>query len=73
MDVFSLLQTGKSRGASDLHLVVGSPATFRIDGSLESIDGVAAVTFVTPAASTERISIADNEKAFITPLDVSIA
>ena len=39
----------------------------------KSIDGVAAVTFVTPAASTERISIADNEKAFITPLDVSIA
>ncbi len=38
-----------------------------------SIDGVAAVTFVTPAASTERISIGNNEKAFITPLDVSIA
>ena len=39
MDVFELLSTGKSRRASDLHMVVGSPATFRIDGSLESVDG----------------------------------
>jgi twitching motility protein PilT len=39
MDVFELLNTGKSRRASDLHMVVGSPATFRIDGSLEPVDG----------------------------------
>jgi len=44
MDVFSLLRTGNSRRASDLHLVVGSPATFRIDGSLTPADGVAALT-----------------------------
>jgi twitching motility protein PilT len=44
MDVFSLLREAKSRRASDLHLVVGSPATFRIDGSLESADGVAPLT-----------------------------
>jgi len=41
MDIFSLLKTGKSRRASDLHLVVGTPATFRIDGSLEAADGAA--------------------------------
>ena len=41
MDVFSLLRAGKSQRASDLHMVVGSPATFRIDGSLEPADGVA--------------------------------
>jgi len=39
MDVFALLRTGNSRRASDLHMVVGSPATFRIDGSLEAADG----------------------------------
>jgi len=39
MDVFELLNIGKSRRASDLHMVVGSPATFRIDGSLEPVDG----------------------------------
>jgi len=44
MDVFSLLREAKSRRASDLHLVVGSPATFRIDGSLESADGVVSLT-----------------------------
>jgi twitching motility protein PilT len=44
MDVFSLLRTGHSRRASDLHMVVGSPATFRIDGSLTPADGVASLT-----------------------------
>jgi len=44
MDVFSLLRTGKLKRASDLHLVVGSPATFRIDGYLEAADGVASLT-----------------------------
>lgn len=44
MDVFSLLRAGPSRRASDLHLVVGSPATFRIDGSLEPVNGAAPLT-----------------------------
>ena len=38
MDVFALLRTGNSRRASDLHMVVGSPAIFRIDGSLQAAD-----------------------------------
>jgi twitching motility protein PilT len=41
MDVFALLRTGKTRQASDLHMVVGSPAAFRINGSLEPADGAA--------------------------------
>jgi twitching motility protein PilT len=44
MDIFSLLRTGSSRRASDLHMVVGSPATFRIDGALVAADGVGALT-----------------------------
>ena len=44
MDVFSLLKIGKSKRASDLHLVVGSPATFRIDGYLEAADGIGSLT-----------------------------
>jgi twitching motility protein PilT len=39
MDVFALLRAGNSKRASDLHMVVGSPATFRIDGSLQAADG----------------------------------
>jgi uncharacterized phage protein gp47/JayE len=38
-----------------------------------NITGVAAVTFNTPAPSTERIAIADNEKSFIEPTDISVA
>jgi twitching motility protein PilT len=44
MDVFALLRTGSSRRASDLHMVVGSPSTFRIDGALVPVDGTAALT-----------------------------
>lgn len=44
MDVFSLLRTGNSRRATDLHMVVGSPAVFRINGSLEPVNGVASLT-----------------------------
>jgi len=44
MDVFSLLRLGKSRQASDLHLVVGSPASFRVNGSLEPADSVGPLT-----------------------------
>jgi len=40
MDIFSLLRTANLRRASDLHLVADSPATFRIDGSLETANGV---------------------------------
>jgi twitching motility protein PilT len=44
MDVFALLREAKSRRASDLHMVVGSPPSLRIDGSLQPPDGVAALT-----------------------------
>jgi len=44
MDIFSLLREGSSRRASDLHMVVGSPATFRIDGALVHLDGTAPLT-----------------------------
>lgn len=44
MDIFALLRTGNSRRASDLHMVVGSPATFRIDGSLAPANGAVPLT-----------------------------
>jgi uncharacterized phage protein gp47/JayE len=40
---------------------------------VKSIDGVAAVTFITPEPSEERIAVASDEKAFIEASDVSIA
>ncbi|MGA2669899.1 MAG: PilT/PilU family type 4a pilus ATPase [Dehalococcoidia bacterium] len=44
MDIFALLRLGKSRRASDLHMVAGSPAVLRIDGSLVPADGVIPLT-----------------------------
>ena len=40
---------------------------------IKNVDGVAAVTFITPAAATERIAISSDEKAFIESSDISIA
>jgi twitching motility protein PilT len=44
MDIFSLIRSGKSRQATDLHMVVGTPAAFRINGALEPANGVAPLT-----------------------------
>ena len=40
---------------------------------VKNIDGVQAVTFITPTPTNERVSISDNEKAFIESEDISIA
>jgi len=44
LDIFSLLRTGKSKRASDLHMVVGSPSILRVDGSLVSANGTVPLT-----------------------------
>ena len=44
MDIFQLLRIAKEKVASDLHLVVASPPMFRINGQLQSLDGVAPLT-----------------------------
>jgi uncharacterized phage protein gp47/JayE len=40
---------------------------------VKNIDGVAAVTFITPEPNNERIFVGNGEKAFIEPSDISIA
>ena len=44
MDIIALLHTAKSRGASDLHMIVASPPLFRVNGALESINGAVPLT-----------------------------
>lgn len=44
MDIISLLKLGKSRDASDLHLVVAQPPLLRIDGRLMPLDDHPSVT-----------------------------
>ena len=44
MDIFTLLRTAHSQRATDVHIAVGSPTTFRIDGSLQPANGRAVLT-----------------------------
>jgi len=44
MDIFSMLRLAAARGASDLHLVASNPPIFRIDGSLQPVDGIPPLT-----------------------------
>ena len=44
MDIFTVLHSAKSKGASDLHLVVSSPPLMRIDGSLQPADDMSPLT-----------------------------
>ncbi|MFC2002176.1 type IV pilus twitching motility protein PilT [Chloroflexota bacterium] len=52
MDIFPLFQLAKTRGASDLHLVVSSPPLLRINGKLE------------PATDMSPLTAEDMEQAF---------
>jgi twitching motility protein PilT len=73
MDVFALLRTGNSRRASDLHMVVGSPATFRIDGSLEAADGVAALTAEDTNESFLQLTTPEEREQFHRHLELDFA
>jgi twitching motility protein PilT len=53
MDMFELLREAKTRGASDLHMIVASPPLIRINGSLDSVNG------------TEPLTAADVNEAFL--------
>lgn len=44
MDIFMLLKLAKSKGASDLHMVVSRPPLFRIDGELLPVDDMESLT-----------------------------
>ena len=56
MDIFSLLHLAKSKGASDLHLVVSSPPLLRIDGSLQPADDLPPLTPDDVSRSLTRIT-----------------
>ena len=61
MDITELLSQAKTLGASDLHMVVASPPMLRVNGSLESANGIAPLTameineaFLQPTSPEER-------------------
>ncbi|MBI2854707.1 MAG: type IV pilus twitching motility protein PilT [Chloroflexi bacterium] len=51
MDIIALLQLAQSNRASDLHLCAGVPPMFRIDGALQRLEGM-------PALSPEEVNTA---------------
>jgi twitching motility protein PilT len=61
MDIFSLLHTARSLGASDLHMVVSSPPLLRINGELQAMPEAPTLTtedmnraFIQVTTPTER-------------------
>ncbi|MDD5083151.1 MAG: type IV pilus twitching motility protein PilT [Dehalococcoidales bacterium] len=44
MDILSLIRTAKTKTATDVHLVSATPPLFRVNGSLEPVDGLPSLT-----------------------------
>jgi len=63
-DIIELLRTAKAHDASDLHLVVGSPPMARIDGSLQTLDGMGALTAEDVHIAFQGITSADQQREF---------
>jgi len=64
MDVFSLLHIAKSKVASDLHLVVASPALLRVNGSLEPVDGTGPLTAKDISEAFLQITMPEERERF---------
>ncbi len=64
MDIQSLLQLAKSRGASDLHLVVYSPPVLRIDGALQPEVDMAPLTAEDIEEAFTQVASEDNRADF---------
>jgi twitching motility protein PilT len=64
MDIFSLLRLAGSKAASDLHLVAASPPLFRINGSLEAVNGAAPLTAEDISQAFLQITTPENREDF---------
>ncbi len=70
MDIFALLKTGKTKGASDLHMVVSSPPLFRIDGSLEAMNGSGPLTSDEVSQAFLQITTPEEREEFYRSLEL---
>lgn len=70
MDIFSLLKTGKAKGASDLHLVVSSPPLFRINGSLGAVNGAGPLTSDEISQAFLQITTPDEREEFYRTMEL---
>ena len=64
MDIFSLINTARSRAASDLHLVTSSPPLIRVDGHLDALDDTVPLTADDTKQAFLQITTAEQRKYF---------
>jgi len=69
-DIVQLLRAAKSREASDLHLVVGSPPLARIDGALRALDGYPVLAPEDIRQSFVRMTTPAQQEEFETNLEL---
>jgi twitching motility protein PilT len=70
MDISSLLHKAKALGASDLHLVVGSPPLLRINGGLQPLEGAALMTVDEITQAFLRITTPQEREEFQRSLEL---
>lgn len=64
MDIFSLLNLAKTKGASDLHLVVSSPPTLRVNGALRPVDGMGLLTPEDTSQALQQVTTPEQREDF---------
>ena len=72
MDVHTLLGLAKSKGASDLHLLVSAPPVVRVDGSLEPVDGVSSLTTEDIDRILEQVASVEQRADFHRSLELDL-
>ncbi len=64
MDIFKLIHKAHNKDASDLHLVVASPALSRIQGSLQPVDGPAPLSAEDISEAFTQLTTPDERRVF---------
>jgi len=70
MDIFSLLYAAKSRNASDLHLLVGSPPLARVNGALSPLNGLLPLNTHDVSQALVQITTSEEREEFYRHLEL---
>jgi len=73
MDILSLLHLAKSKGASDLHLIVSSPPILRINGSLKPADDIPPLTADDVSQAFDQITSEEDREKFHRHLELDFS
>jgi twitching motility protein PilT len=73
MDIISLIHLAYSKGASDIHLAIGSPAMFRVRGDLAVADTATPLTVEDIQAAFESMTTPEEKTEFAKSLELDFA